>query len=187
MNKLPLNKNTALSVLLVVICVLIGIRITPISVDPVIKLVISKNRAAINNIDQARDIESTKEVWVDIINIAEQNRFKHPDLGEIGYAESFFVDVDTTFTVKQAGNYQFMISSDDGFKLAINGKQLCMFPNGRPIATQTCNVTLTEGEQKFQLSYYQGFGLAGLKAQYTKVGSNKTYWVGENSAAIKFD
>jgi hypothetical protein len=187
MNKIPLNKNTALSVLLAVVCVVIAIRITPVSVDPVIKLIISKNSVNITHIDQARNIESTKEVWVDIINLAEKNRFQHPKLGEIGYASEFFVDIDAPFTIKQAGNYQFMIASDDGFKLSIDGKQLCSFPGSRGIATQTCNVTLTEGTHNFQLSYYQGYGHAGLKAQYTKVSSNKTYWVGENSAALRFD
>lgn len=187
MNKV-LNKNTFLSVTLALIAVSIVLRIMPVSVDPVLKLVISKNKVSINNISQARNIDRSKEVMVDVLNIAEQNRFKHPALGELGYGDDFFVDVEAPFTVKQAGNFQFIVGSDDGFILTINGKQLCNYPGSRPLGNQTCrNINLTEGQHTFKLSYYQGYGHAGLQVQYKKAGPGKPYWVGENSDAISFD
>jgi hypothetical protein len=187
MKPIPFNKNTVLSVILLATCALIINRIIPVSVDPVLKLVISKNRISINDINQTRDIESSKEIMVDVLDIAEQNRFKHAKLGELGYAGDFFVDLNTTFTVKQAGNYHFIVASDDGFKLTIDDKLLCHFSGVRGLSTQNCSTTLSEGEHRLQLNYFQGYANAGLKVQYTKVNSNKTYWVGENSASLRFD
>lgn len=186
MRQLTFDKNWTLSLLLALVCVLIVVRIMPERVDPVIKLVISKNRVNIQNIHQARDIESTKEVMVDILNLAEHNRFKHPKLGEIGFDSNFFVDIDLPFTVTQGGRHQFIVASDDGFSLSIDGKQLCQFPGSRPLGNQTCNVNLSPGEHRFQLAYYQGYGHAGLRVQHRKVSSGKTYWVGENSASLRF-
>src|SRR5690606_16816321 len=150
------------------VCVAIVVRIIPASVDPVIKLVISKNKISIKDIQQHRDIETTKEVMVDVLNIAEQNRFKHPTLGEIGYGNDFFVDIDVPFTVTEGGQYQFIVASDDGFSLSIDEKPICQFRGSRPISNQTCNINLTKGAHNFKLSYYQGYGNAGLRVQHTK-------------------
>lgn len=185
--KISLNKNTLLSLLLTLVTLVIIIRIIPVSVDPVLKLVISKNSVSINNINQVRSIEMTKEVMVDRLNLAEQNRFKHPKLGELGYSTDFFVDLDASFTVKQAGNYQFIVASDDGFKLSVDGRQICHYPGSRPISTQTCDIHLSEGVHQLQLNHFQGFGNAGIQVQYKKIGSGGIYWVGENSSVLRFD
>lgn len=183
-----LNKNTFFSIALALVAISIVIRIMPVTVDPVLKLVISKNKVSISDINQARDIERSQEIMVDVLNIAEQNRFQHPVLGELGYGNDFFVDVEAPFTVKQAGNFQFVVGSDDGFILSINGKQLCNYPGSRPLGTQNCrNIKLAEGQHLLKLNYYQGYGHAGLKVQYRNAGSSKLYWVGENSDALQFD
>lgn len=184
---ITLNKNILLSLLLALVCVLIVVRIIPASVDPVIKLVISKNKVSIKDLQQQRNIETTKDVMVDILNIGEQNRFKHPKLGEIGFGSDFFVDIDAPFTVTQGGKYQFIIASDDGFNLLIDDKSICQFRGSRPMSSQTCNINLTKGLHRFKLFYYQGYGNAGLRVQHTKVGSHKTYWVGADSESIKFN
>jgi hypothetical protein len=181
-----LNKNTWLSIVLAVATLLIVVRVIPASVDPVLKLVISKNRTSIAHLHQPRVIETTKEVMVDVLNIAEHNRFKHPQLGEIGYGNDFFVDIEAPFTVKQTGRYRFIVASDDGFSLAINNRTICEFTGSRPLNKETCYIDLGEGTHKFKLAYYQGYGNAGLTVQYAKTGSNKTYWVGEDSPFINF-
>jgi hypothetical protein len=186
MQGLALNKNTWLSILLTLVSLLIVVRIFPTSVDPVLKLVISKNRTSIAHLHQPRVIETTKEVMVDVLNIAEHNRFKHPQLGEIGFGNDFFVDIEAPFTVKQAGRYRFIVASDDGFSLAINERTLCEFTGSQPLNQQTCHIDLSEGSHIFKLAYYQGYGNAGLTVQYAKTGSAKTYWVGEDSPVITF-
>ncbi len=187
MPKITLDKNTLFSLLLILVTALIINRLIPPSVEPILTLTISKNRVNITHINQARDISASKEVKVDVLNLAEKSRFMHPTLGEIGYGDEFFVDINSVMQVKQPGRYQFFVGSDDGFILTINGREICRFNGSRALATQTCNANLNEGANQFQLNYYQGYGNAGLKVEYRKADSSKRYWVGENSAFIKFD
>ena len=44
------NKNSIFTALIALTVILILVRITPVTVDPVVKLVISKNRVGITNI-----------------------------------------------------------------------------------------------------------------------------------------
>ncbi|ACE83139.1 PA14 domain-containing protein [Cellvibrio japonicus] len=185
MNKL-MDKNWIFSGLILAIVVLILIRITPESVDPVVKLVISKNRASISNIYQPRDVEFTKEVMVDRLNLLDKSRFSHPKLGNIaGYSDDFFVDVQHRIQVLKGGQFRFMIGSDDGFSLSINGKKICEHLGDRPYSVQPCFVQLEPGTHDFNLSYFQGFGNSGLTVQYA-LGSDKPRWFGDNSSSIKF-
>ena len=47
-----LNKNSVFTALIALTVIIILVRITPVSVDPVVKVVISKNRVGISNIYQ---------------------------------------------------------------------------------------------------------------------------------------
>ena len=180
------NKDSILSALLALVVVLILVRITPVSVDPVVKLVISKNRTSITNIYQARDIESSREVMVDRLELLEKSRFRHPKLGNIAtYSEDFFVDVNHNITVKQADTYRFLMGSDDGFSLRIDGKLICEHLGDRPYSVQVCMVHLSEGQHQVSMSYFQGFGNSGFTAQYAR-GDEKPRWFGEDSRSVKF-
>lgn len=185
--KLSINKNITLSIILGIVTLLIINQITPPSVDAVIKLTISKNRAGISNIHQTRNIEFTKEVMVDVLDLSEKNRFRHPKLGDIGYVDNFFVDISKKFTVKTAGKYRFNVSSDDGFSLTIDGKRLCEHVRDRPLTLQSCPIDLSAGEHQFDLVYFQGFGNAGLKVDYLNELDKKVYVFGENSKHLNFD
>ncbi len=181
-----LNKNSIFSALLALVVVLILVRITPVSVDPVVKLVISKNRTNIANIYQARDIESSREVMVDRLELLEKSRFRHPELGNIAiYNDDFFVDVNHTITIKQADNYRFLMGSDDGFSLRIDGKLICEHLGDRPYSVQVCMIYLSEGQHQVSMSYFQGFGNSGFTAQYAR-GDEKPRWFGEDSSSVKF-
>lgn len=180
-------KNTAFSILLALVVIAILYRITPPSVDPVITLVISKNRTDIHNIHQVRNIEFSREVMVDELNLSNENRFRHPKLGNIGYADRFFVDINKEFNVKSSGKYLFRIGSDDGFSAKINGKLLCEFVGDRPFSMQNCPVSLPAGTHSFELSYFQGFGNSGLSVEYKKAGGDKLRFFGDNSKYIRFD
>lgn len=180
------NKNTVFSVLLALVAVVILNRIIPPSVDPVIKLEIAKNREPIHNVHQARNIELHKVVMVDKLDLAHKNRFIHPKLGNIGYADSFFVDIKEEFRVKTTGQYLFKIGSDDGFSAKINGELLCEHVGDRPFSVQNCPAKLPAGNHLFELTYFQGYGNAGLTVEYLKAGT-KPHFFGENSRHITFD
>lgn len=181
-----LNKNSIFSALLAVVVILILIRITPISVDPVVKVVISKNRVSISNIYQPRDIELTREIMIDRLDLMQKNRFSHPKLGNIAnYSEDFFLDVNHTITVKQADTYSFLMGSDDGFSLHVDGNLICEHLGDRPYSIQPCTVFLSEGEHRVAISYFQGYGNSGFSVEYAR-GNEKPNWFGDDSDSVKF-
>jgi hypothetical protein len=186
MNSIPFNKNILFSVLLAIIVLVIINRIVPPFVSQVFNVVISKNRVAITDIHQPRDIEMTKTVKIDRINLADKSRFRHPKLGDIGYSGDFFVDIDAPFTVKKAGDYIFYLGSDDGFIFSVDGKQLCEWTHERPLAVDSCRVNLTSGEHTFKLVYYQGYGNAGLTMSYSNAEDGRQYLAGDDSKYISF-
>lgn len=186
MKTIALNRNMVFSALLVVIIATIIHRITPPYVTPVFNLVISKNRVAITNIHQPRDIEMTKTVKVDRLNLADKNRFRHAKLGDLGYSNDFFVDINSSFMVKKAGSYVFNVASDDGFIFSVDGKQLCEWNHDRPLTTDSCHVKLTEGSHSFSLVYFQGYGNAGLIMHYGFSSDGKLYLAGEDSKYLQF-
>jgi hypothetical protein len=186
MKSIPFNKNIFFSVLLAIITLVIINRIIPPFVSPVFDVVISKNRSSITDIHQARDIEISKTVKVDRINLADKSRFRHPKLGDIGYSGDFFVDINAPFNVKRAGDYVFHVGSDDGFSLSIDGKQLCEWTHDRPFTVDACRINLSSGEHNFKLVYFQGYGNAGLTMSYASTENGKQYLAGDDSKYISF-
>ncbi|HCS63324.1 MAG TPA: serine protease [Cellvibrio sp.] len=181
-----LNKNSIFTALIALTVIIILVRITPVSVDSVVKVVISKNRVGISNIYQQRDIEFTREVWIDVLDLEESNRFGHPKLGNIAtYSDDFFVDIDHKITVKQADTYRFLMGSDDGFSLSIDGKLVCEHLGDRPYTVQPCLIFLNEGDHQVHISYFQGFGNSGFTVEYAR-GDEKPHWFGEDSKSVKF-
>ena len=186
MKTIPFDKNTVFSILLAIVVVAIIHRITPPYVEDVFDVVVSKNRTTITEIHQARDIEISKVVKVDRLNLEEKSRFRHPKLGDIGYSNDFFVDIDSTFLVKKAGDYVFYLGSDDGFSFSIDGKKICEWTHERPFTTDVCRVNLTAGQHNFKVAHYQGYGNAGFVMKYAFAAHRKQYLAGENSRYLEF-
>lgn len=178
------NPNTLLTLILVALLVLALSAMIPPRVDANLRLDIQKNRSAITSLHQERDIESRQTRWVDRLDLANNGRFLHPRLGQLGYEEHFFVDIEATFVVHQAGHYEFEVASDDGFALIINGRNLCSFPRPRALRSQRCRIRLDEGEQRFTLNYFQAGGQAGLSVRYGLQNQRQRYWFGEDSELL---
>jgi PA14 domain len=178
---MSINKNNITTLLLLIIVGLIIYRITPVYVAGNIKVIASKNRVSITQIHQQRDIINSREVMLDTLNLYHNGKFGHAKLGNIAKAsDDFFIDVDQMFTTHKTGNYQFLIGSDDGFSLTIDGKKVCEHLQDRPYSVQSCNVFLNSGKHRFQVSYFQGFGQSGFSVQY-QTNDGKVYWFGEDS------
>lgn len=191
MNKLVFNKNTLFSAVLLIVVVAILMKITPAHVDNVFTLVVSKNRSSILDIHQTRDIETSKTYRIDRIDLAEKSRFRHKELGDLGFGNDYFADIEAPFTVHIAGDYVFYIGSDDGFAFEVDGRQVCEWTHtkdqhDRPFATDSCQIRLKEGEHRFKLSYYQGYGNAGLVMSYSNTSNSSQYLAGQNSKFISF-
>lgn len=191
MNKFLCNRNIIFSALLVVVIGVILYKITPPYVESVFTLVVSKNRTSITDIHQVRDIEISKTFKIDRIDLAEKSRFRHKKLGDLGFGNDYFADVEAPFTVRIAGDYVFYIGSDDGFAFEVDGRQVCEWTHSkdqhdRPFATDSCHIRLKEGEHRFKLSYYQGFGNAGLVMSYSNTTNSSQYLAGQDSKFISF-
>jgi PA14 domain. len=185
MIKVKLDSNTVFSALLAILFIIIVNKITPPSVDGVIELVLMKSRSHITSIDQTRSISDTRSILIDEVNLYDKDRFFHPKLGLLGWSNDFFAEINTDFTVKEKGGYRFLVGSDDGFALEIDGKRICSFSGDRAYSKQVCRVTLDQGDHQLKLSYFQGYGNAGLTLQYQPSGKSKMRYWGENSKQIK--
>lgn len=175
-----------LSAMLAVVALFAVAHMLPVSVDPVLRLEIARNRSPIAELHQARDIIQRKVVHVDKLDLARDGRFAHSRLGDIGYGQNFFVDIVSTFQVRKAGSYRFVVASDDGFSLHVDGRQICAFTRDRALTTQTCTVLLDPGKRAFRLAYFQAGGPAGLKVQYGRHGDGTLYWFGQESEHFAF-
>ncbi len=184
---MQLNKNTVVSALLLCIAALIIYRITPVYVAGNLTVVINKNGSSITNINQPRNIIKTHKVKLDKLNLYHKGKFGHPKLGNIAkVSDDFFLDVEQAFMITKEGHYQFLVGSDDGFSLTIDNKKICEHPSDRPYSIQSCNIFLTQGKHRLQVSYFQGFGNSGFTLQY-RATDKKIYWFGENSTDLRLE
>lgn len=182
-----MDKNTVLSVILAAAAVAIVLRITPEFVQPNMKADIYKNKTDIRSIHQSRDTTHSKTVKLDKVDLERGRRLAHPVLGEFAFVDHFFMDIKARITVRVGGAYHFVIGSDDGFALYVDGELICEHTGDRPMSYDTCNVRLDEGEHTIKLSYFQGFGQSGLRATYAhKPDRADSYFVGEDSRYMEF-
>lgn len=183
---ISINRNWILTAMLAVLALWIINKSTPVTVSHNVQLTITKNKAAIFNLYQARDVESTRTVWVDKIDLEDKLRFSHPKLGNVAeFTDNFFVDINHTIRVKKAGDYQFFVSSDDGYAISVNGKKICEFVTDRPFTPEVCDVNLPEGNHLINITYFQGGGLSGLSVEYSLKGE-KRHWFGHSSRWVSF-
>lgn len=181
------SRNWLLSGILLAVATLVAYRMLPPRVAPVLMLEITRNVVPIQHLDQPRSPLARKIVHVDVLDLARDGRFAHPRLGDIGYGEHFFVDLDLSFEVVAGGDYRFVVASDDGFELRIDDDQpLCGFATVRELVTQTCPVRLARGEHRLRLRYFQADGEAGLSVRYNRQGERRMHWLGQDSRHIRF-
>lgn len=105
-----------------------------------------------------------------------------------------------TFTVPSTGEYVFLLTSDDGSSLRIDGNQHILNDGFHGPETVTDTVTLEAGVHEATIHFFQGGGGASLKLAYTGEGigtiplfspkegevneSNTTYLLGPESEPV---
>ncbi|RLA72629.1 MAG: hypothetical protein DRG24_02385 [Epsilonproteobacteria bacterium] len=154
--------------------------------DGNIKVIVTQQKGSISNIDTPRKVASKKTFHVTTVNFPQTRMLKHKDLGETGYSSNFFIDASVKMEVKSEGAYEFIVSSDDGFRLKIDNKVMCEHPGNRPMAANSCQVHLSKKSHLFELSYWQGGGPLGLIVKYKKMDTSQLRYVGEDSKEITF-
>ena len=142
-------------------------------------------RKNITHLDQARDTFATDSFAIDTVNFPTGNALVHASLGNYDFSKNFFMKLTGEVNVLKADVYRFIVASDDGFRLVIDGKNLSQHTNDRPMTETATNVRLTAGRHKIELFYFQGFGQLGLQAWYENSVCGKRF-LGEASDCLRF-
>ena len=99
---------------------------------------------------------------------------KHRDGFDTGLADYIFSRFTGFIKISSAGNYQFHVSSDDGFRLTINNKKVCEFVGSRGMGETTGSLNFSQaGFYPVRLIYFEGAGGAGLEFRWTPPGKSK--------------
>ena len=69
----------------------------------------------------------------------------------------------TGFVDLLPGNQEFIVGSDDGYRLEINGTQISQRFRPRAFRTTTTNTDPGEGRATFELFFFENFGSTGLE------------------------
>ncbi len=87
--------------------------------------------------------------------------------------------------LKKAQDIEFIVFSDDGFRLKIDGKKLIEFTKDRPYKGNKKSIKLQKGLHYITLKYFQGYGDLGLGAWYKDENGNKKP-IGYDSRYVTF-
>ena len=178
------SKEGKLLILLAFVALFIASKVVKLPVKSEIAIEVLQNKNAISGLDSKKNISNTKRFNVPTINFQESRELIHPQLGSLGFKTNFFINATTYATVHKKGKYTFYIASDDGFRFSIDNHIVCEYPGNRAFKTNTCSFDLDKQTYLFNLSYYQGGGPMGLRAQY-KLHS-KRMLIGHDSKFITF-
>lgn len=88
-------------------------------------------------------------------------------------SSSFGLILESAIDVKTAGNYTFYISSDDGSRLLVDGKQLIDNDGDHGVIEKNGTVNLSTGKHSITIQYYNGQGGFWLDAWYKGPGIPK--------------
>lgn len=155
--------------------------------SPTVKLTLVKNRGGIANLDSPRNIEFGKTYDVAEIYIPYSgDSLNIPGVGMMGFKDDFFVDYTTKMFVPKSEVYVFKISSDDGFRLKIDGEVVMEHPENRPCTESKGEIFLEKGEHVVELNYYQGYGQLCLTATYEKQKGGRTTTMGKHAGGVRF-
>jgi hypothetical protein len=94
-------------------------------------------------------------VYTNGLNIAPRN-FDEGFPGVTDRFEWFAIDYTGKFYIAKAGKYEFVLVSDDGSKLYIDGRTVIDLNGHHPPERGTSAVKLTAGMHNIRVSYFQG-------------------------------
>ncbi len=160
--------------------------LSPVVFNTNIKMTIIKQKGDIITLDTPIVPDFTNTYYINTINFKQGSILDHNDIGNFSYTLNFYLFLYSTIHVEKDGLYLFTIASDDGFRLKLNDRLIGEFISNRAFGSNQYNVFLARGYYKMELSYFQGYGLQGLTAQYKYQDSARDYYFGENSPYMYF-
>jgi len=171
----------AISTLLVV-----TLKIMPTPIERKIKASISVNKDEIGFLDQKRNPKLLETQYFKTLDFPEANYLRHSSGRLVGFAKNFFIGFEAKALVNIAGNYTFTISSDDGFRLIIDGVKIAEYTKPRKSEKSSHEVILTKGEHFIQLQYFESSGKASVQSWYKPPLNSNSLPLGKDSNVISF-
>jgi len=101
-----------------------------------------------------------------------------PDILGIG-ANNFSVQFSTSIYLRR-GRYRFVVYSDDGVRLYIDGKRVIDSWYDRSAKTDVIELDILGGETSIQLEYYEHYHTAKICFDYFPIGFLGEYYKGKN-------
>jgi len=152
--------------------------------DLFLNVTILKSSNTLKTLDDSFKIKSIKHVKIDKLYFPKRKYLYHYLYGNLRFNKNFVMKINTAFMLENNEKVKFVISSDDGFRLTIDGKKICEYVKDRPMSKTECVVNLKKGKHKMFIKYFQGYGQLGLVGVYEING--KKYYIGQNSDYLRF-
>lgn len=102
--------------------------------------------------------------------------------------EHFGIVWEGKFEAPESGEYEFVMDSDDGSRLTLNGQIVTEVKGTGPMngsRAKTGKISLKEGHNKFRMDYFQNKGPASLSLRWKKSGSTEWKWLSNPSTTEK--
>jgi len=157
------------------------------SQEGLMRVTLNAQTTPITNLNQPPDEtpSQTNTFLIDTVDFPGGNLLRHERLGEFQFSRDFFTRIDGEFEVLTAGDYKFIVSSDDGFRLTIDGNVISEFTNDRPMAETEAGIALSKGRHSFTIQHFQGYGQLGLQAWYSGPACERLL-IGKHSSCLRF-
>jgi mono/diheme cytochrome c family protein len=125
--------------------------------------------------------------WGDIPNLDRETAVLQGDAANFGLdvakrKDDFALRFDGVIELPAEGNWKFHLSSDDGSRLVIDGKEIIRIGGVHPTEHKEKSVTLSAGKHAVTVDYFEGGGEEVLKVEYE--GPNTSRRTLDNALAI---
>jgi len=170
----------------------IGYSIASHTAKKIIKTTIIQSSKPIRHIDDPLKLKKKEILWIDTLNFPKGNELRHPKYGYLGYRRNFVAYFDTDIEVPKDVYVDFIIYSDDGFRLTLDSKKIMEYPKDRPFQKSEKIVKLTRGKHHLRIKYFQGYGQLGIVGYYglgstpSDAKRSKKHYIGEDSWGMEF-
>jgi hypothetical protein len=94
-------------------------------------------------------------------------------LGESGLSEKFYVRWNGFLRVPKDGKYTLYLESDDGSRLAVNGKEVVNNGGLHAMEEKSGEVEVKKGDHPIKLELFENEGEVGLKLSWETEGADK--------------
>jgi len=158
----------------------------------IVKATIIQSSKPIRQLDDPVRVRKKEILWFDKIYFPRGNELKNPVYGYLGYTHDFLILFDTDMVLDSDKYVRFVVYSDDGFRLSLDGKTLMEYPGDRPYSKSETIVPVTKGRHHLRIKYFQGYGQLGISALYG-VGDTKEeaiaaklHFIGIDNDGVRF-